>query len=154
MGQTREAPAPFKCNGRYYVITSGCSGWAPNAASYAVAQNILGPWQTKDNPCVGREANKTFRPKHVRAARARQAKLFHLPGGSLERAEAPRLTLCLVASEGQKRRDVYPHLAQQMGPVGLRRKVTERQYIHAGGHMMPDDVPPVIVKFFKQNAKP
>ena len=27
-------------------------------------------------------------------------------------------------------------------------------YIHAGGHMMPDDVPPVIVKFFKENPKP
>ncbi len=61
VGQTREAPAPFKCNGRYYIITSGCSGWAPNAASYATAQNILGPWQTKGNPCVGRGANTTFR---------------------------------------------------------------------------------------------
>ena len=61
VGQTREAPAPFKCNGRYFVITSGCSGWAPNAASYAVAQNILGPWQTKGNPCVGQGANTTFR---------------------------------------------------------------------------------------------
>ena len=27
-------------------------------------------------------------------------------------------------------------------------------YIHTGGHMMPEDVPPVIVKFFKQQAKP
>ena len=43
------------------MITSGCSGWAPNAASYAVAQNILGPWQTKGNPCVGQGANTTFR---------------------------------------------------------------------------------------------
>jgi polyhydroxybutyrate depolymerase len=27
-------------------------------------------------------------------------------------------------------------------------------YIHSGGHQLPDDVPPVIVKFFKQQAKP
>ncbi len=27
-------------------------------------------------------------------------------------------------------------------------------YIHAGGHQLPDEVPPVIVKFFKQYAKP
>jgi polyhydroxybutyrate depolymerase len=27
-------------------------------------------------------------------------------------------------------------------------------YIHSGGHMLPDDVPPLIVKFFKQYAKP
>ncbi len=27
-------------------------------------------------------------------------------------------------------------------------------YIHSGGHQLPDDVPPVIVKFFKQNPEP
>ena len=27
-------------------------------------------------------------------------------------------------------------------------------YIHSGGHQFPQDVPPVIVKFFKQQAKP
>ena len=27
-------------------------------------------------------------------------------------------------------------------------------YIHSGGHQLPDDVPPVIVKFFKRYAKP
>jgi len=26
-------------------------------------------------------------------------------------------------------------------------------YIHSGGHQLPDDVPPVIVKFFKEHAK-
>ncbi|MEI8372875.1 MAG: glycoside hydrolase family 43 protein [Planctomycetota bacterium] len=59
--QSREAPAPLKYNGRYYLITSDCSGWSPNAASYAVAQTILGPWQTKGNPCVGPGTNTTFR---------------------------------------------------------------------------------------------
>ena len=27
-------------------------------------------------------------------------------------------------------------------------------YIHAGGHLLPEDVPPLIVKFFKQYAQP
>jgi polyhydroxybutyrate depolymerase len=27
-------------------------------------------------------------------------------------------------------------------------------YIHSGGHLLPDDVPPVIVKFFKEQSKP
>ena len=58
--KAREAPAPFKYNGRYYLITSGCTGWAPNAADYAVAENILGPWTSKVNPCVGTNADKTF----------------------------------------------------------------------------------------------
>jgi hypothetical protein len=56
----REAPAPFKHQGRYYVITSGCTGWNPNAAEYAVADNILGPWTVKGNPVVGPEAGTTF----------------------------------------------------------------------------------------------
>jgi polyhydroxybutyrate depolymerase len=31
---------------------------------------------------------------------------------------------------------------------------TLKKNIHAGGHMMPGDVPPVIVKFFQENPKP
>lgn len=59
--QMREAPAPFKHNGRYYLVTSACTGWKPNEAGYAVAENILGPWENKGNPCIGPEANLTFR---------------------------------------------------------------------------------------------
>lgn len=58
--QMREAPAPFKHNGRYYLITSGCTGWKPNEASYAVADNILGPWKSLENPCIGPDANTTY----------------------------------------------------------------------------------------------
>jgi len=57
----REAPAPFKFKSRYYLITSGCTGWTPNAADCAVADNILGPWESKGNPCTGPEAELTFR---------------------------------------------------------------------------------------------
>lgn len=56
----REAPAPFKHQGRYYMITSGCTGWKPNEAEYAVAENLLGPWSSPGNPCVGPEAKTTF----------------------------------------------------------------------------------------------
>lgn len=56
----REAPAPFKSDGRYYLITSACTGWAPNAADCAVATNILGPYQSLGNPCVGTNADTTF----------------------------------------------------------------------------------------------
>jgi hypothetical protein len=61
VGKMREAPAPFKFQNRYYLITSGCTGWNPNAADYTVADNILGPWQSKGNPCAGPEAQLTFR---------------------------------------------------------------------------------------------
>ena len=58
---SREAPAPFKHENRYYLLTSGTSGWDPNAAQVATADHILGPWTTGDNPCVGPGADKTFR---------------------------------------------------------------------------------------------
>lgn len=61
VGKMREAPAPFKLKNRYYLVTSGCTGWNPNAADYAVADNILGPWESKGNPCTGPEAELTFR---------------------------------------------------------------------------------------------
>lgn len=58
--QSREAPAMFKRNGKYYILSSGCTGWSPNQAEYAVADSILGPWTTKGNPCSGKDADITF----------------------------------------------------------------------------------------------
>lgn len=55
-----EAPAIFKKDGKYYLITSGCTGWAPNAARLLVADNILGDWSLNANPCVGLNADLTF----------------------------------------------------------------------------------------------
>jgi len=56
----REGPAPFKSRGRYYLITSACTGWKPNEADCAVADNILGPYQSRGNPCTGQDAGTTF----------------------------------------------------------------------------------------------
>jgi len=59
-GRLMEAPAVFKRNAKYYLIASGCTGWDPNAARSAVADNIFGPWTELDNPCRGENAEKTF----------------------------------------------------------------------------------------------
>ncbi len=59
-GKSREAPAVFKRKNKYYMITSGCSGWDPNEAEYAVADHLLGGWKVMGNPCIGENANKTF----------------------------------------------------------------------------------------------
>jgi hypothetical protein len=56
----REAPAPFKYRGRYYVITSACTGWKPNEADCCVAEQILGPYRSLGNPCRGADASTTF----------------------------------------------------------------------------------------------
>lgn len=56
----REAPAVFKHEGKYYLLTSGCSGWDPNVADVAVADSLLGEWTSLGNPCIGEDADKTF----------------------------------------------------------------------------------------------
>jgi beta-xylosidase len=58
--RSREAPAVFKHNNKYYIISSGCTGWIPNPAEYAVADSILGEWEVKGNPCVGKGKDSTF----------------------------------------------------------------------------------------------
>ena len=60
IGQSREAPAVFKKDGKYYMITSGCTGWDPNTAELAVADSIMGVWTMVGNPCTGMDADKTF----------------------------------------------------------------------------------------------
>jgi hypothetical protein len=52
-GQQREAPVVFKRGGRYYLVTSGCTGWKPNPSDVAVADSIWGPWTSLGNPWQG-----------------------------------------------------------------------------------------------------
>ncbi len=56
-----EAPTIFKTSGgQYYFIASDCTGWSPNAARSAVAENIFGPWRELGNPCIGEDSSTTF----------------------------------------------------------------------------------------------
>lgn len=59
-GGENEAPAIFKHKGKYWMVTSGLSGWAPNAARSAVAKNMMGPWTSLGNPCRGADSALTF----------------------------------------------------------------------------------------------
>jgi beta-xylosidase len=59
-GGHNEAPAIFKKDGRYFMITSGCTGWEPNAARLFTADKIGGPWTQHPNPCTGKDAELTF----------------------------------------------------------------------------------------------
>lgn len=52
-GGRNEAPAVFKRNGTYYLISSGLTGWRPNPARSAKANNIFGPWTALGNPVRG-----------------------------------------------------------------------------------------------------
>lgn len=56
----REAPAVFRLKDKYYMITSGCTGWAPNKAILHVASDIMGPWKDAGDPMVGPASELTF----------------------------------------------------------------------------------------------
>ncbi|WP_112238765.1 glycoside hydrolase family 43 protein [Kribbella monticola] len=56
----REAPAMFKSEGRYYLITSGATGWDANPAKYATSDNILGQFTDQGSPISGPGAANTF----------------------------------------------------------------------------------------------
>ncbi|WP_305785372.1 RICIN domain-containing protein [Symbioplanes lichenis] len=60
---TREAPALFKRNGVYFMLTSGTSGWNPNQARYATATSIGGPWSGWTN--VGDSTTFGSQPAYV-----------------------------------------------------------------------------------------
>jgi hypothetical protein len=52
-GGHNEAPAILKHDYKYYLLASGCTGWAPNDARVLVADSIWGPWRKSGNPCAG-----------------------------------------------------------------------------------------------------
>jgi hypothetical protein len=58
--RSREAPAVFKHGGRFFMVSSGCTGWDPNEAEYAVADSMLGIWTVRGNPCLGQDRERTF----------------------------------------------------------------------------------------------
>lgn len=62
-GGHNEAPAICKHDGKYYLITSGCTGWAPNAARSAVTESIFGPWKRLGNPCEGVNPHNEMGPE-------------------------------------------------------------------------------------------
>jgi hypothetical protein len=74
VGESREAPAPFKFRNHYYLITSGQTGWTANAADLAVAESILGPWRHLGNPAIGPDSGTTFH--------SQSAQVIPLPGGN------------------------------------------------------------------------
>lgn len=60
VNESREAPALFKYENKYFLITSGTTGWLPNKALYAVADAPLGDWKQQGSPCIGPGADTTY----------------------------------------------------------------------------------------------
>ena len=43
-GQRREAPAIVKVDGKYYMLSSACSGWDPNQCKLSTSDSLTGGW--------------------------------------------------------------------------------------------------------------
>ena len=64
VGMAREAPAVFKHGNKYYMLSSGCTGWDPNSAELAVADSIMGEW-TVLPMMIDKQTNKITIPWHA-----------------------------------------------------------------------------------------
>jgi hypothetical protein len=73
-----EAPAVCKHNGRYWMISSDCTGWDPNPARLAVADSMWGPWRELDNPARGINPDNGFGPEKTFGGQS--TFIFALPG--------------------------------------------------------------------------
>jgi hypothetical protein len=54
-GGSNEAPALFYTKGKYFMFTSGTTGWKPNPGRLAKADKLTGEWTSIGNPCRGTE---------------------------------------------------------------------------------------------------
>lgn len=54
-GESNEAPAIFYARGKYFLFSSGTTGWKPNPGRLAAADYITGDWKALGNPCRGTE---------------------------------------------------------------------------------------------------
>jgi hypothetical protein len=64
-GSYREAPAMFKRNGVYFLLTSAATGWLPNQQKYATATSVAGTWSALTN--VGDSTGYASQTAHVLA---------------------------------------------------------------------------------------
>lgn len=63
-GEYREAPAVVKADdGFYYMLSSFCTGWAPNQGKYARAESMAGPWSVLEE--IGDETTYHSQPAFV-----------------------------------------------------------------------------------------
>lgn len=62
-GESREAPAFFKKDGRYYILTSGCTGWLPNQGKVGWCESMEGLWSLLED--FGDETTFNSQPAFV-----------------------------------------------------------------------------------------
>lgn len=120
-GGHNEAPTVLKRNGKYFLITSGCTGWNPNAATPSGRNSLPGTcscvlFQRDEVPHRGCSESRTGT---VRISYRSQGRLFYTGAGQFtSRPHAP-----ITAITCRSTRQARPGLAgcrQCPGHAGLR----------------------------------
>lgn len=62
-GEYREAPAVVKKDGVYYMMSSFCTGWAPNQCKYSSATSMDGKWRVLKK--IGNETTYDTQPAFI-----------------------------------------------------------------------------------------
>ncbi|KAI9359544.1 putative beta-xylosidase, secreted [Zopfochytrium polystomum] len=62
-GSYREAPAVFKRDSVYFLLTSGATNWSPNQQKFGTASSIAGPWSALQD--VGNSIGHGSQTTHV-----------------------------------------------------------------------------------------
>lgn len=63
IGKLREAPAIFKKNGIYYLLSSYCTGWYPNQCKYSTSTSMSGKFSRLKN--IGNKTTSHSQPTNI-----------------------------------------------------------------------------------------
>ncbi len=87
----REAPACFSADGRWFLFTSGTTGYLPNRSEVAAAPDLHGPWEVLGDPHIGDPRHNSFFSQIT--------SVFHVPGTRLYIALADRWLTDIVGRD-------------------------------------------------------
>lgn len=76
----REAPCVIPHKGKYYMITSGTTGYYPNPSQVAVADDMHGPWKVLGDLCVNDVKRNSFHAQFSSAFRVQGTDLYIATG--------------------------------------------------------------------------
>lgn len=115
-GQKREAPAVFKDQGVYYLITSGATGWDPNQAKYSTAMAMGGPWSELRN--LGNGTTFDTQPTYIIPVRGNKTTTYIYAGDRWQDpdlASSKHIWLPLKLTSGQLSLDYYADWTLDLG---------------------------------------
>ena len=123
-GRFHEVPAIFKHDGRYYLFSSDCTGWSPNAARISTATALLGSL-ARTRKSLPRHriaaADHFWSTIDIRSFRQREARRLHFHRGPMATPKRHRWPIRLAADHLCRWRS-NPELARPLGSPGLRVK--------------------------------